>query len=410
MAADVPACGVHSSSDGRRGGLPTTDRVVFQQPRPVPLVREIIQGENQQMQQLRIALLYGGRSGEHEISIRSARSIHKTLLEKHSMYPIFIDKQGFWWRVPDRDQLPVNNTGLTERVCIYPGFQAPTLFSNQSQLRIDLVFPVLHGTHGEDGIIQGVLESAGIPYVGANVAASAAGMDKVIMKALFVQEGLPVAPYVWFYRSRWRTGQQKCIDLIEGKLPYPVFVKPANLGSSVGISKVHDRLELGPALDEAARYDSKLVVEQGINAREIECSVLGNETADASLPGEIVPKREFYDYAAKYIENTTELHVPAKLNPEQVKTVQDLSIRAFQAVGCSGMGRVDLLMDRESQKFYLNEINTIPGFTNISMYPKLWEVSGLPFAELLDRLLELALQRFRDQLENVTSYEAIQNP
>jgi D-alanine-D-alanine ligase len=362
------------------------------------------------MNKLRIALLYGGRSGEHEISIRSARSIYNALKETHNVFPIFIDKQGVWWRVPENEGLPAKNNKLQERVFLYPGFTEPLLHTTIAQLKIDIAFPVLHGTHGEDGVIQGALESAGIPYVGAGVAASAAGMDKVIMKALFVQAGLPVAPYLWFYRSKWKKNPAAIGEQIEKQLTYPLFVKPANLGSSVGISKAHDRTELSPAIEDAARYDTKIVVEQGINAREIECSVLGDEEAQASLPGEIIPKREFYDYAAKYIEDTTELVVPAKLDQNQIKTIQDVSIRAFQSIGCSGMGRVDLLMDRESGAIYLNEINTIPGFTNISMYPKLWEVSGVSFAVLLNRLLEIGLQRFRDQLENITSYDVIEEP
>ncbi len=362
------------------------------------------------MDKLRIALLYGGRSGEHEISIRSARSIYSMLKKTHTVFPIFIDKQGFWWRVREPKDLPAKNQGLQERVFLYPGVTEPALYTDEARLKIDLVFPVLHGTHGEDGIIQGLLESAGIPYVGANVAASAAGMDKVIMKALFAQSGLPIAPYLWFYRSKWTQESQNCIQEVEKTFPYPVFVKPANLGSSVGISKAHNRQELEEAFKDASRYDLKIVVEKGINAREIECSVLGNEEPQASLPGEIVPNREFYDYVAKYIEDTTELHVPAKLDQAQIQRVQELSIRAFQAIGCSGMGRVDLLLDRDTGIFYLNEINTIPGFTNISMYPKLWEVSGLPFDQLLDRLLELGLQRFQDQAQNVMSYDLIQNP
>ena len=362
------------------------------------------------MKKLRVALLYGGRSGEHEISIRSARSIFKTLKEKHNVYPIFIDKQGIWWRVPDSNEIPANKNELIEKIFLSPGFTEPVLYTQKAQLKIDIAFPVLHGTHGEDGIIQGALESAGIPYVGAGVAASAAGMDKVIMKALFVQAGLPIAPYVWFYRSRWKDHEQETAEGIEKTLPYPMFVKPANLGSSVGISKVHDLSELGPAIVDAARYDSKIVVEKGISARELECSVLGNEEAKSSLPGELIPKREFYDYTAKYIEDTTELHIPAKLEDEKIQEIQRIAVRAFQSIGCSGMARVDLFLERESGIIYLNEINTIPGFTNISMYPKLWEVSGLPFSELLDRLLELGLERFRDQSQNVTSFEAITNP
>ncbi|MCI0604641.1 D-alanine--D-alanine ligase [bacterium] len=363
------------------------------------------------MSSLRVALLYGGRSGEHEISIRSARSIYNTLKNKHNVYPIFIDKNGFWWRVDiGIDQLPANAKNLKERVFLYPGFSKPQLNTAQAQLIIDIAFPVLHGTHGEDGIIQGALESAGIPYVGAGVAGSAVGMDKALMKAMFVQSGLPVAPYLWFYRSRWKTNQQEIIVQIESSFPYPIFVKPVNLGSSVGIHKVHDGSELPDAFEDAARYDSKVIVEKGMNVREFELSVLGNEQPQASLPGELVPKREFYDYTAKYIEDSTELHIPARLESKQIDAVQNLAIRAFQSIGCSGMARVDLFLDRDSGVFYVNEINTIPGFTNISMYPKLWEVSGVSFHNLLDRLLELGLERFNDLSQNVTSYDAIQNP
>ncbi|HSP05706.1 MAG TPA: D-alanine--D-alanine ligase family protein, partial [Acidobacteriota bacterium] len=279
---------------------------------------------------MRIALLYGGRSGEHEVSIRSARSIFSELKKTHQVYPIFIDKEGLWWRVNSLDQLPATKDKLADRVFVLPGFTEPALHTVSAQLKIDIVFPVLHGTHGEDGIIQGLLESAGIPYVGANVAASAAGMDKVIMKALFAQNHLPVGAYTWFLRSRWRGHPDDCMAAVEQAFPYPVFVKPANMGSSVGISKARNRQELRLGLEDAARYDRKLLVEQGLDAREIECSVLGNEQPRASLPGEIVPKREFYDYVAKYIEESTELHVPAKLDAAQVREAQTLAIGAFQ--------------------------------------------------------------------------------
>lgn len=354
---------------------------------------------------MRIAVLYGGRSGEHEISIRSAGSIFSELKKTHQVYPIFIDKQGCWWRVNAQDELPTAANASKDRIFIYPGISEPTLHTASAQLKIDIAFPVLHGTHGEDGIIQGLLESAGIPYVGANVAASAAGMDKVIMKALFAQSGLPVGPYVWLSRNHWKKNPESCIRSVEDAFPYPVFVKPANLGSSVGINKAHNAAELKIAFEDAARYDLKLLVERGLNVREIECSVLGNEEPRASLPGEIVPKREFYDYVAKYIEDSTELHVPAKLDPPQIREVQKLAIGAFQAIGCSGMARVDLFLEKETGRFLVNEINTIPGFTSISMYPKLWEATGLSFGALLDELLQFGLQRFRDQSENLTSYQ-----
>ena len=349
--------------------------------------------------------MYGGRSGEHEVSIRSARSIYSELKKTHQVYPIFIDKQGCWWRVQPQEELPAAGDTLKDRVFLYPGISEPTLHTLSAQLKIDIAFPVLHGTHGEDGIIQGLLESAGIPYVGANVAASAAGMDKVIMKALFAQSGLPVGPYIWLSRNRWKKDPQSCVRAVEDAFPYPVFVKPANLGSSVGINKARNSSELKPAFDDAAKYDLKLLVERGLNVREIECSVLGNEEPRASLPGEIIPRREFYDYVAKYIEDSTELHVPAKLNPQEVKEIQKLAIGAFQAIGCSGMARVDLFLDKDTGRLLLNEINTIPGFTSISMYPKLWEATGLSFGALLDELLQFGLQRSRDQGENLTSYD-----
>lgn len=359
---------------------------------------------------MRIALLYGGRSGEHEISIRSARSIYSALRKTHSVYPIFIDKEGAWWRASETGDLPTTARDLKDRVFIYPGMGSPTLYTTGAQLRIDIAFPILHGTHGEDGIIQGLLESAAIPYVGSNVAASASGMDKAIMKALFAQNGLPVPDYMWFYRTSWRSDPEAVISRIEQKLPYPVFVKPANLGSSVGINKAHNREELRSGFDDAAKYDLKILAEKGIDAREIELSVLGNQDAKASLPGEIVPRREFYDYVAKYIEDSTELHVPAKLDSQQIERAQELAVRAFQSIGASGMARVDLFLERKTGNFLVNEINTIPGFTNISMYPKLWEVSGLSFDQLLERLLQLGLDRFHEQAENLTSFDLIQNP
>jgi D-alanine-D-alanine ligase len=359
---------------------------------------------------MRIALLYGGRSGEHEISIRSARSIYGVLQQTHSVYPIFIDKQGAWWRAGEKGELPSTRDGLGERVCVFPGVDEPALHTAGARLKIDIAFPILHGTHGEDGIIQGLLESAGIPYVGAGVAASAVGMDKVMMKAMFAQSGLPVPPHLSVLRSEWKEDCPACLESVLSALPFPMFVKPANLGSSVGISKAHDRAELALALDEAARYDAKIIIEKGINAREIECSVLGNRKPKASLPGEIIPRREFYDYVAKYIEDSTELKIPADLSPEQIEKVQDLSVRAFQAIDCSGMGRVDLFLERGTGRLLVNEINTIPGFTSISMYPKLWEASGIDYPTLLNQLLELGLERFAEQSQNLTSYDMIGNP
>jgi D-alanine-D-alanine ligase len=272
-----------------------------------------------------------------------------------------------------------------------------------------VIFPVLHGTFGEDGTIQGLLELADIPYVGAGVLGSAAGMDKDIMKSLFIAAGIPIVKHVTILRSDWEKNAKRVQNLVGSKLQYPVFVKPANLGSSVGISKAHDRKELGPAIEEAAKFDRKIVIEQGVGgkkqkAREIECSVLGNDEPVASLPGEIVPGKEFYDYTAKYLDEGSQLIIPAKLSKAEMKKVQELAVRAFKAVDCSGLARVDFLVDpgsgNKARKIYLNEINTMPGFTAISMYPKLWAASGLAYTELISRLIELGLARHADKKKN----------
>jgi D-alanine-D-alanine ligase len=273
-------------------------------------------------------------------------------------------------------------------------------------INVDVIFPVLHGTFGEDGTIQGLLELADIAYVGAGVLGSAAGMDKDIMKSLFLAAGIPIVRHVTILRAAWEKSPKKVKTLVESKLKYPVFVKPANLGSSVGISKAHDEKELGPAIEEAAKFDRKIVIEQGVGgktqkAREIECSVLGNDDPVASVPGEIVPGKEFYDYTAKYLDEGSQLIIPAKLTKAETKEVQELAVRAFKAVDCSGLARVDFLMDPGGKgKIYLNEINTMPGFTAISMYPKLWAASGLGYADLIDRLIQLGLERHRDKKKN----------
>jgi D-alanine-D-alanine ligase len=269
---------------------------------------------------------------------------------------------------------------------------------------LDVVFPVLHGTFGEDGTVQGLLELADVPYVGAGVLASAAGMDKDVMKRLFRDAALPIVPWELILRSEWQNDPGAVRKRIEKQLRYPLFVKPVNLGSSVGISKVHGRRELEAALNLAAQYDRKILVEKGIDAREIECSVLGNDHPQASVPGEVLSVNEFYDYEAKYIKPGSELVIPAKLTPRQTKQVREVAIRAFRAVDGAGMARVDFLLDRKTGKVYLNEINTIPGFTSISMYPKLWEASGLPYSRLLDRLIELALERYREKSSTRFTY------
>jgi D-alanine-D-alanine ligase len=313
------------------------------------------------LRHLHVAVLYGGRSGEHEISLRSAESIIAGLdRAKYEVQRIFITPEGRW-----------EPRALSPEPGANPG--------------IDVVFPVLHGTFGEDGTVQGLLELADLPYVGAGVLASAVAMDKEVTKRLLVERGLPVAEYVTVTRRRHS-------DI---NLPFPLFVKPANLGSSVGISKVKNCAELETALELAGQYDRKILVERGIAGREFECSVLGSEQPVAAVPCEVIPSREFYDYEDKYLLDAAKLIVPAPLTPEQTSEMQRMAVAAYQAVECEGMARVDFLMETASGQFYINEINTIPGFTSISMYPKMWEAAGVPFSELLDRLIGLALDRHR---------------
>jgi D-alanine-D-alanine ligase len=264
-------------------------------------------------------------------------------------------------------------------------------------MRVDVVFPVLHGTFGEDGAVQGLLDLAGLPYVGSGVLGSAVGMDKDVQKRLFLQAKLPVGEFMAIPRSTWEKSPAKVLREIRKKFRFPVFVKPATLGSSVGMTKAHDAKELSKAMDFAGEFAQKIMVEKEIRGREIELSVLGNEDPKASIPGEIVPHREFYDYAAKYLEEGTRLMIPAKLSKAQVKKFQDYAVRAFRTLECMGMSRVDFFLEHRTGKILLNEINTIPGFTSISMYPKLWEASGLPYAKLLDRLVELALSQHRER-------------
>jgi D-alanine-D-alanine ligase len=398
------------------------------------------------MKKLRVGVLFGGRSGEHEVSLLSAASVlHAIDKEKYEVVPIGITKDGRWLTSADAENLltgklvleprqlragdpdttsPAAVLARGEAVVVPPEpvhrqtglvpFQTDAALMRRASdraINVDVIFPVLHGTFGEDGTIQGLLELADIPYVGAGVLGSAAGMDKDIMKSLFMASGLPIVKHVTILRSAWESDRKSTQKLIEKKLKYPVFVKPANLGSSVGISKAHDRKELGPAIEEAAKFDRKIVIEQGVGgnkgkAREIECSVLGNDNPAASVPGEIVPGKEFYDYTAKYLDEGSQLIIPAKLSKAQAKTVQELAVKAFQAVDCSGLARVDFLMEpggssgKSGGKIYLNEINTMPGFTSISMYPKLWAASGLGYADLIDRLIQLALERHTDKKKN----------
>jgi D-alanine-D-alanine ligase len=400
------------------------------------------------MKKLRVGILFGGRSGEHEVSLLSAASVLQAIdKDKYEVVPIGITKDGRWLTSDDAENLlqgklvleprhlragdPANTPAAAvlargESVVVPPEpvhresglvpFQTDAALTRRASdraINVDVIFPVLHGTFGEDGTIQGLLELADIAYVGAGVLGSAAGMDKDIMKSLFLAAGLPIVKHVTILRSAWESDPKKVQKIVESKLKYPVFVKPANLGSSVGISKAHNRKELGPAIEEAARFDRKIVIEQGVGgkknkAREIECSVLGNDEPVASIPGEIVPVKEFYDYNAKYLDEGSELIIPAKLTKAEIKRVQELAVRSFKAVDCSGLARVDFLMEPASskgsgakaRKIYLNEINTMPGFTAISMYPKLWAASGLEYSDLIDKLIQFGLERHADKKKN----------
>ena len=392
------------------------------------------------MKKLRVGILFGGRSGEHEVSLLSAASILQAIdKDKYEVVPIGITKDGRWLTAGDAENLlqgklvlesrqlragdPANTPAAAvlargESVVVPPEpvrrenglvpFQTDAALTRRASdraINVDVIFPVLHGTFGEDGTIQGLLELADIAYVGAGVLGSAAGMDKDIMKSLFIAAGLPIVKHVTILRSAWESDAKKVEKLVGSKLKYPVFVKPANLGSSVGISKAHNRKELGPAIEEAAKFDRKIVIEQGVGgtkkkAREIECSVLGNDDPIASVPGEIVPMKEFYDYNAKYLDEGSELIIPAKLGKAETKKIKELAVRSFQAVDCSGLARVDFLMDPTTRKIYLNEINTMPGFTAISMYPKLWAASGLEYSELIDKLIQFGLERHADKKRN----------
>ena len=367
---------------------------------------------------IRVAVLFGGRSGEHEVSLASAASVMQAMdKEKYDIYPVGISPSGRW--LTTGDPMRLLQSGEAEVFAPAPE-QAPatgrelTVASESMSLvlgtretgfpEVDVVFPVLHGPYGEDGTVQGLLQLADIPYVGAGVLGSALGMDKVAMKAVFRAHGLPVVDHMAFLARDWRIQPQELVAQVERHLGYPCFVKPANLGSSVGITKAHDRQELEQGLELAAEYDRRLLVEKGVNAREIEVSVLGNDEPEASVAGEIVPCNEFYDYAAKYLDGNSELLIPAPISPEQTREAQELAVRAYKAVDCAGMARVDFLLCRDSGRLYLNELNTIPGFTSISMYPKLWEASGLPYPRLIDRLIELALERHEERGRLLTRY------
>lgn len=401
------------------------------------------------MKKIRVGILFGGRSGEHEVSLLSAASVLKAIdRSKYDVIPVGITKQGQWVTAAHAERLlagdkagsagekhlragdpeatqpaavlrrgesvivppvPQSGPGAEHTGSLVPFERhagALAAANPEAVLNLDVVFPVLHGTFGEDGTIQGLFELAGIAYVGSGVLGSATGMDKDIMKRLFASAKLPIVKHVTFLRGEWEKSPRKVRSRIESSLRYPLFVKPANLGSSVGISKAHNNKELGPAIELAAQFDRKIVVEQGVGGakgkpRELEVAVLGNDTPEASVVGEVVPIKEFYDYEAKYLSEGSDLIVPAKLTRQQTKQVREMAIRAFQACDCAGLARVDFLMDPgKSGRIYVNEINTLPGFTSISMYPRLWAASGVPYPELIDRLIQLALERRADKDQN----------
>jgi D-alanine-D-alanine ligase len=350
---------------------------------------------------LRVGILFGGRSGEHEVSLASAASVIRGLdPDKYEAVPIGISKEGHWLiGSAAQKMLPeVLKGGQRVMMTADPTDAALVkLDGSGGGQRLDVVFPVMHGTFGEDGTIQGLLDLAGLPFVGAGVLGSAIGMDKDVSKRLLQVAKIPVVPWITVYRLDWEKNPEPIQAAIEGKFPYPVFVKPATLGSSVGMTKAHSREELAPALNLAAEFAMKILVEQCMVAREIEVSVLGNHDPKASVPGEIVPHREFYDYTAKYLEEGSQILIPAKLTPAQTKKIQKYAIDAFRALELSGMARVDFFLEKEGGKIFLNEANTIPGFTSISMYPKMWEASGIPFRELIDKLIELALEQHAEK-------------
>jgi D-alanine-D-alanine ligase len=346
---------------------------------------------------LRVGILFGGRSGEHEVSLASATSVIRALdPEKYEAVPIGIDKDGRWLVSSKAHKMLCDVLKTGNRVLLPADPSAATLVplgagAGQPSVPVDVVFPVLHGTFGEDGTVQGLLEMANMPYVGAGVLASAVGMDKDVQKRLFEQAGLPVVSFIVFRRSEWEANREDIATDILTQLRLPIFVKPATAGSSVGMTKVTTREQLPEAIDHAAQFGLKVIVERGVDAREIEVSVLGNDEIRASIPGEIVPHRDYYDYKAKYIEQGTQLVIPAELTEKQVRTFQEYAVKAFRCIDGTGMARCDFFLEKRTNKSCVNELNTIPGFTSISMYPKLWEASGLTYSQLLDELINLAL-------------------
>ncbi len=368
---------------------------------------------------LRIGLVFGGRSGEHEVSLASARSVMANLdREKYDVVPIGITKEGSWLLGTEPAHLMAAEQSVGEEADDGTQTTAVTLTGDPRLRRLipvqggeklrdngalDVIFPVLHGTYGEDGTLQGLLEMANVPYVGCGVLGAALGMDKEKMKIVFQAIGLPNVDYLVYRRNEWERSPETIMDAIEQRLGYPCFVKPVNLGSSVGINKAHDRVELTLAMQVAAEYDRKIIIEHGINCREFECAVLGNDEPIVSVVGEVVASNEFYDYNAKYLDNQSQVIIPANIPQAAAEEIRRQASKAFLALDLSGLARVDFFLEKESGQVYINEVNTLPGFTEISMYPKLWEASGLPYPQLLDRLIELAIERHEDKQRNRTN-------
>jgi len=362
---------------------------------------------------IRIGVIFGGRSVEHEVSLVSAASVINALdKEKYDVVPIGIASNGQWLSSNETLRLlkEKRSIELEQEQLLTPDPRKQSLVAINDGggvgKALDVIFPVIHGKFGEDGSLQGLLELADIPYVGPGVLGSAVGMDKVMQKELLVRAKIPTAPSIWFTLEEYETRHKKIIADVERTLRYPLFVKPSNSGSSIGITKAHNRKELLESIDTAGQFDRRILVEQGINhAREIECGILGNDQPAASVPGEIVPCNEFYDYNAKYVDEKSNAIIPAKLPNTVVKKIQQYALRAFRALDCAGMARVDFLLTKKTNRIYLNEINTIPGFTSISMYPKLWQASGVSYSALLDTLIQLAIERHKAKSKLKTAYQ-----
>ncbi len=366
------------------------------------------------MKKIVVGVIFGGKSGEHEVSVVSASSIIKGLnKDKYEIVPIYISKEGVW-NVPsnsikflkEKKLLPDDIESILNPL-IHSNDPVELLKINKSDKKdrvLDIVIPVLHGTFGEDGTIQGLFEICDIPYLGAGVMASSVGMHKGLMKTIFEMKGLPVCKFITLKRKDWNKNKKENINLIIREIGLPLFVKPANSGSSVGISKVNKEEDLQNACDLACKYDRIIIIEEAINAKEIECSVLGNDEPVVSVPGEIIPGNEFYDYDAKYTPGKTEIIIPAPIDDEKIREIQSYSKKAFESIDCCGMARVDFLMDRETEKIYVSEINTIPGFTSTSVYAKLFDAGGIKYDVLLDRLIELAFERFEDKNSSETYF------